>query len=141
MNRRDKAQAPRPGMIWSERHGMWVDPDRRTEAQRAREEKLAGEVEADHKKVEEALRAAESARGKRAAQVQKTADQAALRLLRSLIEARKKAKLSQAEVARRMQVPQPAVVRLESGTHSPTLTTLSRYAAAIGVKLEVRRIA
>lgn len=128
-------------MIWSEKHGMWIDPDQRTATQRARDEKIAGDVESDRKKIEAALRDAETARTKAASEVEKTADQVAVRLLRSLIEARKKAKLSQAEVARRMQVPQPAVVRLESGTHSPTLTTLARYAAAIGVKLEVRRIA
>jgi len=60
-------------------------------------------------------------------------------LLRSLIEAREKAGLSQSEVARRMGVPQPAIVRFEAGTHSPTLTTLSRYASAIGVDIGVRR--
>jgi hypothetical protein len=38
-----------------------------------------------------------------------------------------------------MGVPQPAIVRLEAGTHSPTLTTLARYASAIGVDLDVRQ--
>jgi transcriptional regulator with XRE-family HTH domain len=38
-----------------------------------------------------------------------------------------------------MGVPQPAIVRLEAGTHSPTLTTLARYAGAIGVDLDVRQ--
>jgi DNA-binding XRE family transcriptional regulator len=63
----------------------------------------------------------------------------ARKLLRALIAARTKAGLSQAEVARRMGIPQPAIVRLEAGTHSPTLTTLARYASAIGVDLDIRQ--
>ena len=50
-----------------------------------------------------------------------------------------RAGLSQSDVARRMGVPQPAVARLEAGTHSPTLTTIARYSSAVGVALEVRQ--
>lgn len=141
MNRRDKNRAPKPGMIWSEKHGVWVDADTRTPADRSRDEKIAADLEGDRARIEAALRAAEEARSNPASKVDETAGELAVRLLASLIEARKKAKLSQAEVARRMRVPQPAVVRLEAGTHSPTLSTLARYAAAVGVRLEVRRIA
>ena len=73
--------------------------------------------------------------------MEKAAESVALSVLHELIDARKKADLTQVDVAGRMNVSQSAIVRLESGTHSPTLSTLSRYAAAIGVKLEVRRIA
>ena len=36
-------------------------------------------------------------------------------------------------------VPQAAIVRLEAETHSPTLSTLARYASAIGVDLHIRQ--
>ena len=76
-----------------------------------------------------------------AAAIQGSAETLALSVLQGLIDARKKGGLTQAEVARRMNIPQSAIVRLESGAHSPTLTTLSRYAMAVGVKLEVRQTA
>ena len=69
----------------------------------------------------------------------RAADTVASRLMSELITARKTFGFSQSEVARRMKVPQSAIVRLEAGTHSPTLNTLSRFAAAIGVKFEVRK--
>jgi len=56
-------------------------------------------------------------------------------MLESLIDERKKAGLTQVAVARRMGVPQSVVGRLESGVHSPTLRTLSRYAEAVGIRL------
>jgi transcriptional regulator with XRE-family HTH domain len=71
--------------------------------------------------------------------VEEAATRQAELLLRSLIQARERAGISQAEVARRMGVPQPAIVRLEAGTHSPTLSTLARYASAIGVQLDIRQ--
>jgi len=128
-------------MTWSEKHRMWVDPDTRSAEQRAKDEELARSVEADQERLKEVLRQTENAQAQQADALDKAAESLALSLLRELVEARKKANLTQTEVARRMSVPQSAVVRLESGTHSPTLSTLSRYAAAIGVKLEVRRIA
>lgn len=63
-------------------------------------------------------------------------------LLDQLLKARARAGLSQAEVARRMGTHAPAVARLEaslgSGGHSPSLSTLRKYAAAVGKKLVVR---
>jgi transcriptional regulator with XRE-family HTH domain len=60
----------------------------------------------------------------------------------ALIEARKAAGLSQAEVAKRMGTKTPAIARLESagGKHkpSPTLNTLRRYAKAVGCKLAIK---
>ena len=120
---------------------MWVDPDTRSADQRAKDEKIARSVKADQERLKEALRQAEATQAQQVDALEKAAESLAMSVLRELVEARRKANLNQTEVARRMNVPQSAVVRLESGTHSPTLSTLSRYAAAIGVKLEVRRIA
>ena len=43
-----------------------------------------------------------------------------------------------ADLAAKMNVPQSNVSRLESGTRTPTLETLQRAAAALGVPLEIR---
>ena len=48
-----------------------------------------------------------------------------------LIEARRKAGMTQAEVAMKMRVSQPVVARIESGQNI-SLKTLKRYATAIG---------
>ena len=45
MDRRDKSKQPRPDMIWSEKHQMWVDPDIRTPEEKAKDEAIALEVE------------------------------------------------------------------------------------------------
>ena len=56
--------------------------------------------------------------------------------------ARKAAGLTQEEIAKRMGTTKSAISRLESslgnGHTSPSLTTLRRYAAAVGCKLELR---
>ena len=54
--------------------------------------------------------------------------------LRALREAQR---LSQAELARRMGSTQPAIARLEAGRVAPSLDTLDRAAAALGVELVV----
>jgi predicted transcriptional regulator len=59
---------------------------------------------------------------------------------RQLIAARTQAGLSQAEVARRMGTTQSTVARLESGLRLPAMSSLQRYASAIGRKLEVRLV-
>jgi DNA-binding XRE family transcriptional regulator len=65
-------------------------------------------------------------------------------LLHSMLEARQQAGLTQAEVAERMGTKPSAVTRLESslaaGKHSPSLSTLHRYARAVGRRLEVRLV-
>jgi len=58
-------------------------------------------------------------------------------LIESLIRARTNAKLSQAELARRLGTTQSAIARLEGGNVSPTLSTLKRYAEATGAKLQI----
>lgn len=57
---------------------------------------------------------------------------------RELIQARARAHLTQAEVAKRMGTTQSVVARLESGTKSANLRTLEKYAMATGTHLHVR---
>jgi len=63
-------------------------------------------------------------------------------LLDECLAARRRAGLTQAEVAKRMGTKAPAVARIESGggskRHSPSVTTLRKYAEAVGCKLEIR---
>jgi transcriptional regulator with XRE-family HTH domain len=63
-------------------------------------------------------------------------------LLDELLKARRRAGLTQAEVATRMGTKTPAVARLEGGggsrQHSPSVATLRKYAQAVGCRLEIR---
>jgi len=61
-------------------------------------------------------------------------------LASQLIEARKKAHLTQDEVAKRMGTTQSVVARLESGHPLPSLRSLKRYAQAVNGKVEIRVI-
>lgn len=65
-------------------------------------------------------------------------------LLRELIQARQRAGLTQAQIAEKMGTKPPAVTRLETSLsgnrHSPTLSTLKKYASAVGCKLEVHLV-
>jgi len=62
-------------------------------------------------------------------------------LLREMLHARKRAGLTQEDVADRMGTKAPAIARLEaSGSrdkHSPSVSTLRKYAHAVGCKLEI----
>lgn len=62
---------------------------------------------------------------------------AEFRLIETLVHARMKAKLSQAELAKRIGTTQSAIARLEGGGVSPSLSTLRRYAEATGARLEI----
>jgi len=55
----------------------------------------------------------------------------------ALIKARKRAKLTQAEVAQRMGTTQPVIARLESGAQKPSTKTLERYAEATNSRLKI----
>lgn len=57
-------------------------------------------------------------------------------LLRKLSEQREREGLSQTLVAARMETSQSAVARIESGEADVKMSTLERYAAAIGRKVE-----
>ncbi|MCY3874493.1 MAG: helix-turn-helix transcriptional regulator [Rhodobacteraceae bacterium] len=54
-----------------------------------------------------------------------------------LVRARTAAKLTQAEVARRLGTTQSAIARLEGGRVSSSFTTLRRFARATGMRLKV----
>lgn len=58
-------------------------------------------------------------------------------LFNSLVEHRKKSALTQVQVASAMGVGQPTVSEFESGKVTPRLSTLQKYARAIGLKLEI----
>jgi predicted transcriptional regulator len=63
-------------------------------------------------------------------------------MLDAILKARKEAKLTQEQVAKRMGVSTPVVSRLESalisGKHSPSIATLKRYAEAMDKRLDIR---
>ncbi len=63
--------------------------------------------------------------------------------LATILTARKEAGLTQCEVAERMKSKQSIVARLESNLARgkfPSLTTLQRYAKAVGKELELRLV-
>jgi DNA-binding XRE family transcriptional regulator len=55
-----------------------------------------------------------------------------------IIEARRKAHLTQDDVAKKMGTTQSVVARLESGHPLPSLRSLKRYAQAVNGNLEIR---
>lgn len=58
-----------------------------------------------------------------------------------LLKARTQAGLTQDAVAERMGTTKSAVSRLESaGKHAPSLSTLKRYAEAVGCELQIRLV-
>ncbi len=61
-------------------------------------------------------------------------------IIEALVRARTAAKLSQAELAKRIGTTQSAIARLEGGGVSPSLSTLRRYAEATGSKLEINLV-
>jgi len=62
-------------------------------------------------------------------------------LIRELLAARVHAGLTQEEVAASMGTTKSAVSRLEgAGKHSPSVSTLKRYARAVGCDVEIRLV-
>ncbi len=65
-------------------------------------------------------------------------------LLKEMLHARKEAGLNQSQVAERMGTKQAAITRLESalssGSLSPSLATLKKYAQAVGCHLDIRLV-
>ena len=57
-------------------------------------------------------------------------------LLSSLADIRSRSKISQQTVARRVKTSQSAIARLEAGDVDPRLSTLQRYAASVGKRVE-----
>ena len=74
------------------------------------------------------------------AEFDKLADEFAF--LDEFLKARAAQGLTQAQVAEKIGTTQSAVARMESGSgkHSPSLATLTKYADALGCKLEVRLV-
>lgn len=58
-------------------------------------------------------------------------------VMAAIAKARRRAGLSQAELARRMNTTQSTVARLESGRGQPSTRTLVRFAKATGHKLKI----
>lgn len=56
-------------------------------------------------------------------------------LIHQLIVRRQRLGLSQSDVATRMGTSQPAVARLESGRSDTRMSTLARYAEAVGTTI------
>ena len=65
-------------------------------------------------------------------------------LLREILKALQIKGLSQAEVAKRMGTKSPAITRFESsltsGKHSPSISTVKKYAKALDCRLEIRLV-
>jgi ribosome-binding protein aMBF1 (putative translation factor) len=57
-----------------------------------------------------------------------------------LLDARKKARLTQAELASRIGADKSYISRIERGITTPTVATLYKIAAAMGFKVELRPI-
>lgn len=57
-------------------------------------------------------------------------------LFNSLVEYRKQSTMTQVQVAALMGVGQPTVSEFESGKVAPRLSTLQKYARALGLKIE-----
>ncbi len=58
-------------------------------------------------------------------------------IVEALHKARKEAKLTQAEIAERMNVSQPYVAKLERGRGAIGWTAISKYAAACGKRVSI----
>ena len=58
-------------------------------------------------------------------------------LVAAVAQARARARLSQAELAKRMKTTQSAIARLESGRGRPSTRTLTRFAKATGHRLKI----
>ena len=86
------------------------------------------------------LRTKALARAEVKAQFDELGDEYAL--LDEFLKARADQGLTQAQVAEKIGTTQSAVARMESGRgkHSPSLATLSRYAEALGCKLQVKLV-
>lgn len=60
------------------------------------------------------------------------------RLVAELVDARRESGLTQTEVAARMRTSQSMVARVEAGDVDVRLSTLERYAAAVGCRIDWR---
>ncbi len=61
-------------------------------------------------------------------------------LASTLIAARKRARLSQSQLAERMATTQTVIARMESGRHLPTMKSIQRYAAATKSRVSLKLV-
>ena len=54
-----------------------------------------------------------------------------------LVEYRAVHRITQTELARRLGMKQPAIARLESGDHNPSLDTLARLSSVLGIEFHI----
>lgn len=66
------------------------------------------------------------------------AETTALLLKQELRAARKKYKVTQAELAKRANLPRSTITRFESGDSNPTIGMLKKVAKALNMKVEVK---
>lgn len=59
-------------------------------------------------------------------------------LVGAMVEARHEAGLTQGQIAARLGTTQSAIARLENAHHMPSLDMVTRYAAAVGRRLDMR---
>ncbi len=59
-------------------------------------------------------------------------------LAQSIIELRKRKKLSQSELAKKVGTKQPVISRIETASVKPSIALLERIAQALGAKLEIK---
>lgn len=57
-------------------------------------------------------------------------------LLHALATLRSRSQISQSALAKRIKTSQPAIARLEAGAVDPRLSTLQRYAASVGKRIQ-----
>jgi DNA-binding XRE family transcriptional regulator len=57
-------------------------------------------------------------------------------LMKKLAAIRTHSRISQKTIARQIKTSQPAIARLEAGAVDPRLSTIQRYAASVGKRIE-----
>ena len=58
-------------------------------------------------------------------------------IIKATIEARKKLEISQEELSQQTGIKQPAIARIEKGTHSPTMNTIIKMLYPMGYTIKV----
>jgi len=61
-------------------------------------------------------------------------------IIRELIDMRIKENLTQDQLSERIGIPKSNISRFESGKHSPSLTTLMRFAKGLNKKVEFKLV-
>ena len=93
-------------------------------------------VLADRERLAQEQRASRQARLNDPAKAEEVAEaRAALEIARALYEARKAARLTQKELAGRMNTSQSFIARMERGRVNITIQTVARYASACGKRI------